>query len=61
MLESIVYFLPALALVIGLLVYFVGKAKKNSKLIGVGIGIVVCLIVVESPDFMQGFLKGFAN
>lgn len=58
MIDSI---LSALIFVTGLLLYFVGRAKKSNKLIGVGIGFIVCLIVVESPDFIQGFIRGFAD
>lgn len=61
MLNSIFYIIPALALAIGLLLYVVGRAKKNSKLICVGIGFIVCLIVVEAPDFIDGFMKGFGD
>ena len=61
MLDSIMYIFPALALIIGGLLYCAGKVKKNSKLIGVGIGFIICLIVVESPSFIQGFLQGFAD
>ncbi|MCY9548508.1 hypothetical protein [Lysinibacillus xylanilyticus] len=61
MLDHFIYIFPALALVIGLLLFFVGRIKKNNKLIGVGIGFIVCLIIVESPDFIHGFIKGFGN
>lgn len=61
MLASIIYIFPALAFVAGLILYCVGVSKKNSKLIGVGIGFFVCLIVVESPNFIQSFIEGFAD
>ncbi|MBD8033324.1 MULTISPECIES: hypothetical protein [Solibacillus] len=61
MLESIFYIFPALALVIGLLLLIVGKTKKNIKLVGAGIGFIICLILVESPDFIHGFIRGFGD
>lgn len=61
MLDFIMVILPVLVLSIGLLLYFLGKTKKNNKLKGVGIGFIVCLIVLKSPDFIQGFIKGFAG
>lgn len=57
----ILFILPVLALAIGLLLYFVGKAKKNIKLKSVGVGFIVCLVILESPDLIQGFIRGFAN
>ncbi|MFJ7950684.1 hypothetical protein ACIQZG_04040 [Lysinibacillus sp. NPDC096418] len=61
MFDSILYIFPALALGIGLLLFFVGRAKRNNKLIFVGLGFIVCLIMVESPDFIQGFIQGFRD
>jgi len=61
MLDHFIYIFPALAIVIGLLLFFVGRIKKNNKLIGVGIGFIVCLIIVESPNFIHGFIQGFSN
>jgi hypothetical protein len=61
MFDLIIYILPPLILVIGLLLYFVRGTKKNNKIKGVGIGFIICLIVLESPNFIQGFIEGFAN
>lgn len=61
MFEFIIYITPILTLLIGLLLYFVGGSKKNNKLKGVGIGFIACLIALESPNFIQGFVEGFAN
>ncbi|AIF45055.1 hypothetical protein [Virgibacillus sp. SK37] len=61
MLDFISYILPILILLVGLLILLVGKAKKNIKLIGVGIGFIMCLVVLEAPNFIQGFIQGFAE
>ena len=61
MLDSIFYIFPALTLVIGLLLLYVGRAKKNNTLVGIGIGFIVCLVIVESPNFIHGFIHGFSN
>ena len=59
MFDLILYMIPAIVLVIGLLMYFIGRSKKNNKLKGVGIGFIICLIVLESPNIVQGFIEGF--
>lgn len=55
------YIVPVLVLVIGIILYFGGSKKNNNKLTGAGIGIVVCLIVLESPGFIQGFVEGYTS
>lgn len=61
MLHLILYTIPAILLVIGLILYFIGRSKKNNKLKGVGIGLIICLIVLESPNIIQGFIEGFTD
>ena len=61
MFDLILYTIPAIVLVIGLLMYFIGRSKKNNKLKGVGIGFIICLIVLESPNIVQGFIEGFTD
>ena len=61
MFDLILYMIPAIVLVIGLLMYFIGRSKKNNKLKGVGIGFIICLIVLESPNIVQGFIEGFTD
>lgn len=61
MFDVILYTIPAIVLVIGLFMYFIGKSKKNNKLKGAGIGFIICLIVLESPNFIQGFMEGFTD
>ncbi|WP_338472713.1 hypothetical protein R4Z10_08275 [Niallia sp. XMNu-256] len=58
---SSLYIIPLLTLLIGLELYFVGGSRKENKLKGVGIGFIACLIPLESPNFIQGFVEGFAN
>ena len=59
--DFIVYILPALALGVGLLFFFVGRIKNNNKLVGVGIGFIACLMIVEGPGFIGGFIDGFVD
>ena len=59
MFDFILYTIPGIVLVIGLFMYLIGKSRKNNKLKGVGIGLIICLIVLESPHFIQGFMEGF--
>ena len=61
MLDFIVYILPALALGVGLLFFFVGRVKNNNKLVGIGIGFIACLMIVELPGFIDGFINGFVE
>ena len=61
MLDFIVYILPALALGVGLLFFFIGRVKNNNKLVGVGIGFIVCLMMVEGPGFIDGFVDGYGT
>jgi hypothetical protein len=61
MLDLIRYTFPAILLVIGLIMYFIGRSKKDNKLIGVGIGFIICLIVLESPNIIQGFIEGVTD
>ena len=61
MFDLILYTIPAIVLVIGILMYFIGSSKKNNKLKGVGIGFIICLIVLESPNIIQGFIEGFID
>jgi hypothetical protein len=46
---------------IRILMYFIGRSKKNYKLKGVGIGFIICLIVLESPNIIQGFINGYSD
>lgn len=59
--DFIINIIPFLTLLIGLLFYVLGRTKKNNKLRGVGIGFIACLIVLSLPNFIQGFIEGFAN
>lgn len=61
MFDLILYIIPAIVLVIGFLVYFIGSSKKNNKLKNIGIGTILSLIVLESPEFVQGFMEGFTD
>ena len=61
MFNLILYTIPAIVLVIGLFVYFMGFSKKNNKLQGIGIGLIISLIVLKSPEFVPGFIEGFAE
>lgn len=61
MFDLILYTIPVIVLVIGLLMYFIGSSKKNNILKGVGIGFIICLIVLESPNIIQGFIEGFTE
>ncbi|MGN8842489.1 hypothetical protein ACTNDN_06650 [Niallia sp. HCP3S3_B10] len=61
MFDIILYTIPAILLVMGLIMYFIGRSKKNNKLKGVGIGLIICLIVLESPSIIQGFIEGFTD
>lgn len=58
MFDLIMYIIPVIVLVIGIIFHFVGSLKKNNKIKGVGIGIIISLIVLESPDFFHGFIDG---
>lgn len=61
MFNTVWYILPILLLLVRLTVYFVGRPKKNNKILGIGVGIIVCLIVLKLPDFSKGFIEGYAN
>jgi len=61
MLTLIVYVIPFIVLVTGLTVYFTGRSKNNSLLRGIGIGVIVSLLILETPDIIQGFIDGFSN
>lgn len=61
MFDFILYITPILTLLIGLLLYFVGRTKETNKFKVVGIGFIACLIVLELPNFIQGFIEGFAD
>lgn len=52
MFASILSIIPALVLAIGLFMYFLGSFKKNNKLKGVGIGFILSLLVLESPNLI---------
>lgn len=61
MVDFLLYIMPVFILLVGILIYAAGGVKKNNKWKGVGIGIITCLIVLESPKFIEGFMEGFAN
>lgn len=61
MLNFIFYFMSVLAFSIGLVLFLFGRAKKNDRLKGVGIGFIVCIMLIEAPNFIDGFIKGFTN
>ncbi len=61
MFDLILYTIPAIVLVIGLFMYVTGRSKKNNKLKGVGVGFIICLLVLESPNIIQGFIEGFTD
>jgi len=61
MLNFVLYILPILILFVGLTLYFIGRTKEKTKMWGIGIGIIVCLIVLNLPNFTKGFIEGFAN
>ncbi|MFV2046207.1 hypothetical protein ACEWK1_02410 [Metabacillus sp. YM-086] len=61
MLTLIVYVIPLIILVTGLILYFTGRSKNNALLRGIGIGVIVSLLILETPDMIQGFIEGFSD
>jgi Na+/phosphate symporter len=61
MFDLIIYIIPTILLVIGVLLYFVGSSKDNNKLKGIGIGFIISLIALELPNFVQGFIEGYTS
>ena len=58
MFNLILYTIPAIVLLIGLLVYFVGCSRKDNKLKGIGIGLITSLIALKSPNLFRDSSKG---
>ncbi|MCM3163432.1 hypothetical protein [Metabacillus litoralis] len=61
MLTLIVYVIPLIILVTGLILYFTGRSKNNALLRGIGIGVIVSLLILETPDMIHGFIEGFSD
>lgn len=61
MLTLIVYVIPLIILVTGLILYFTGRSKNNALLRGIGIGVIVSLLILKTPDMIQGFIEGFSD
>jgi glucose uptake protein GlcU len=58
--EIIDYFTEIVVIVGGIL-FFIGKRKNNKLITGVGIGALIVFLVLGLPDFIEEFSEGYSD
>lgn len=57
----LVYIIQTIVLLAGISIFFLGKQKKNDKLKGIGIGVLLAFVILGIPSFIEGAKEGFQN
>ena len=57
MIDVTLHMLFVLVLITGMFVYLVGRKRERNKFQGIGAGVIICLIVLGMPDFIQEFVS----